>query len=550
MRHFQFALIILLVPMLAQCGSAKDDLLCDLNKAVASCAPFCQRCEENHSRTAEAVYPLAVEASLYGRRKMAEKALELGDWLLEQQRQDGAWEESAQTGWTGTTVDQLLSLTLAYPLLEDRMSDSQKACWIDGIRRAADYLAGFINIRVAYVNYCCTTAAAMAIVSELLGESKYMEAAKNLARFCITQINEDGLLEGEGEWNGTTKTGIDIGYNMDMSLWGLLKYSQIADDAIVRDAVIRSAAAHSWFIYPGGVLDCSAGLRSCKWTLYGSSTADGALPLYALLSEYDSAYLRAFDESLTLMNKCLSPSGILAPGPMYDKVCSAPPCIYHTFTRAKGLAMGMEWKAKAEPAGVLPYEKDTLVYFKSLNTAIVKCGPVRATICAYGYKSPKGAASRFMHRPSGGAVTLLWSDSLGVVQASSPNKYVRWESSFPGLPFEPRSATARVESIINGRTFTNLYEYDAMLTAEDQTHVSVSGLLKDENGDSCGVSYCIEYTFDGRGLTKTYSVCGADATVIEPVLDPEGNSKQYYPAIVCREDKYELRDGGKLDVRY
>lgn len=511
---------------------------------------LCPRCHEYHSRSAEAVFPLAYEASLRGDESRAEQALMLGDWLLGKQNEDGSWFESERTRWRGTTADQLLSLCLAYPLLEEHMSALQSGAWKDGIRRASDFLLGFMDIRVAYINYLATSSAALAEASILLKDSRYADGARELARFCISQINEDGLLEGEGEWNGTTKTGIDIGYNMEMSLWGLLRYARLCGDRVVEDAVLQSAEAHSWFLYPDGTLDCSEGLRSCKWTLYGSSTADGYLPLCSMLSADSPTYAKAASNAVHAIGRCVRCSGLLAPGPDYDGELTGEPCIYHSFAKAKGLAMALAWQEGCFKEGEALWQKDTLVQFKTLGTVIVRKGPVRASICAYSYKSAKGAGSRFMHRPSGGAMTLLWKDGQGLLQASSPNSYRRWEDSFPELDYEPRPATSRIELVKDGTVYTNLYEYDARIAVEGGTTVEAAGLLKDENGVNCGVSYELDYVFDGSGLTEEITVHGADAVFIEAVLDPEGSSRQYYPSIRFRETGHPLRDGQTLKLRY
>lgn len=536
-------------------------LLCRLNSALALCQNtdqedenygglLCPRCGEYHTRSAEAVLPLAYEG-LHHDTLRVRQALMLGGWLLDRQNPDGSWSESPRTGWTGTTADQLLSLAKAYDMLHDWMTDLQADAWRNGIKRAADYLAGFMGIDVAYVNYCATTAYALACADNVTGSSEHMDSARKLARFCISQINEDGLLEGEGDWNGSTKTGVDIGYNMEMSLWALLLYAGLAGDHMVHEAAVRSARAHSAFIYPGGWLDCSAGLRSCKWTLYGSATADGALPLYVSLAsggDPDGCCLKAALENVHALDQCFSSSGLLSPGPDYDHLTSEPPCIYHTFARAKGLALAMQIPLADElPPSAAACGRDTLAYFKTLNSVVVKNGPVKATICAYGYKSSRG---RFMHRPSGGAVTMLWKDGRGVLQASSPNQYRRWEESFPEMPENTRSLTSRIEYVRDGVTYTNIYEYDATLEIPGRTQVTARGSLKSAEGESCGVDYEIRYTFDGDGLIKEYRVTGDDVTVIEPVVDSAGAVRQYYPSLCCREDVYRLKSSETLTIKY
>ena len=71
-------------------------------------------------------------------------------------------------------------------------------------------------------------------------------------------------------------------------------------------------------------------------------------------------------------------------------------------------------------------------HFPSLDVTRVRTENFMATVTAYTYKDPKGARSKYMFRPTGGAISALWLKDYGFLQASSPTEYHRWEPmSFP-----------------------------------------------------------------------------------------------------------------------
>ena len=230
-----------------------------------------------HTRAAEAMFPLAYEYSQTGNGERLEQTLSLAGWLIAQQEDDGSWKETPEE-WTGTTTDQLLMMLLTYPLVKDRLTRSADREWLSSMRKAADYLARVMDNRFASINYCATTAATLAEAQRLFREQSYLDKARSLARMIVSKMNLDRFIVGEGEREGPYKYGVDIGYNMEMSLWGLARYAQLSADEAVMNAVRLSSEAHLPFIYPDGMLDASSGIRSNKWTLYGSGTSDGIHP--------------------------------------------------------------------------------------------------------------------------------------------------------------------------------------------------------------------------------------------------------------------------------
>lgn len=539
-----FLLCVLSVPWTAWGGEHAElrfqekarSLLARLNSRIVQCqnadrrdpdygGVWCPACGLYHTRAAEAVYPLAYEFAITGDRQRLRQAVAAGNWLIRQQQPQGEWLETPET-WTGTTADQVLMMLLAYPVVEKYLTRTEQTEWLQSMKAASDYLTRVMDNRFASINYCATTAAALAEAYKRFGEPSYAEKARSLARMIVAKMNSEWFIEGEGARVGAYKYGVDIGYNLEMSLWGLARYAMLLDDDRVWEAVCRSARNHLGFVYPDGMLDLSAGIRSNKWIVCGSGTSDGCHPLFALLSRENPAYGAASYRNMECMERQFTRAGFLGFGPHYDAIFETPPCIYPTFAKAKSLAMAMDWsQSDPNPDVELPNDRDTSRWFRSLNVAVVRRGAVCATVTAYGYKASDGASSKYMHRPAGGAMSVLWFEGWGLAQASSQTEYHRWEPmSFPVMP-EIESLTPRIEMQIGQDRYTNLYEYDATFDLEskaDSVVCSAGGRLRNRDQRPCGVAYGLSYTFQKDVLTKHYEILrqteSEPVRIVEPIV--------------------------------
>lgn len=482
-----------------------------------------------HTRAAEAVWPFSYEYKITGNSQRMEQAIRLGNWLFRQQKDGGQWVETPEE-WTGTTTDQLLMLLLSYPILEPALSEEERIVWLCGMEKAADYLTAVMSNKFASINYCATTTATLAEAYLRFGKEIYRDKARSLARMVVAKMNREGFIEGEGTREGKYKYGVDLGYNLEMSLWGLARYASRLDDKLVWEAVCKATANHFYLIYPDGMLDASAGIRSNKWTIFGSGTSDGCHPLFAQLSGENPAYITAAVRNINKIGECFSDCGLLGHGPDHDSVMSGAPCVYPTFTKAKSMAMAMDWVVRdTEKLPPLPCDSDMLKVFSTLGMAIIRKGDFCGTVTTYNYVSPAGPGCKYMHRPTGGAMTALWIDGYGLFEASSQTEYHRWEPmSFPEMP-EIKPLTPRIEVEESGRTYTNLYEFQASFHAGKQgksTACSASGHLKDRTYTRCGVAYSLDYTFSGKSLTKEIEIrhqtYDGDVRIIEPVIVDSG----------------------------
>lgn len=487
-------------------------------------AVWCNHCNLYHTRAAEAVYPFAYEYRITGDIKSRDAAIKLGNWLIRQQENDGSWKETPEE-WTGTTTDQLLMMAQAYPILKDHLSPVDKDIWLKSMEMAGEYLTNTMSPEFASINYVATTTATLMVLYNTIEDTKYVEKARELAHKVIAKMDDDYFITGEGGRVFDAKYGVDLTYNMEMSLWGLALYAKLSGDEVVMRKVLKATEKHLQFIFPDGSLDGSWGIRSNKWTCFGGATSDGTQVLFSLLADHDDRYRTASLRNLNFIKTCMN-HGLIGYGPQHWEVMADDPCIYPTFAKAKNLAMAhalLEEEKNAYPE--LPSDKNGLYVFPTLNIANIRTDNFCATVTAYGYKDPKGPESKYMFRPTGGAISNLWLKDYGFLQASSQTEYHRWEPMhFPEVT-NLECLTPRIEFSNSNGYFTNLYEFDAVTNFQqtgDAVKVSVYGELKNRNQEPGGIGYSYEYLFAGESVTKKvhlrYHSIKDTIKIIEPVI--------------------------------
>jgi hypothetical protein len=513
----------------------------------------CAHCNVWHTRAAEAVFPFTTAYLITREERYKQAALNAAHWLFRQQQSNGSWKETPEE-WTGTTTDQLLMLLLSYEKLSPKFSSAEKQQWIGVMQRAAAYLDSVMRPEFASINYVATTTATLAKAGIVLSKPEFIRKAHQLARRTISKIDEDGFLNGEGGKSHGNKMGIDLAYNMEMSLWGLALYAKLTDDELVYDKVKFALKNHLYFIYPDGSLDASWGIRSNKWTGYGSATSDGCQVLFSLLADEDPRYTTAAYLNLQFLRKNFT-NDLLGYGPQYAEVFNKPPCIYPSFAKAKNLAMAYMFETKeTRTLQPIPSQQERwLKHFPTLDVVEVRTKNFMATITAYRYKDQlAGSKGKYMFRPDGGTISHLWAKGHGFLQASSPTIYTRPEPmSFPEAP-GVKPLTSRIEYEDTAGYFTNLFEFDARLKIDSirskQYTVDAAGELKDKNWLTGGVGYRMKYLFTDTSLQKSVQLIYHDAWPVVKIIEPfvlEGGMK-----ITALNEKTVLLSAGQKKWRF
>lgn len=495
-------------------------------------ALMCPECKLFHTRAAEAVYPLVIRYKHSNEKKYLESAIELGNWLIKQQNPGGEWLETPWT-WTGTTADQLLMMSLSFPVIQNYLDAKTKEKWKNSIQLAADFLVKNMSPDFATINYCATTPATLAATNLIFPDDRYILKARELSRQVLSKMNIDGFIEGEAARVGKVKYGIDVAYEFDMSFWGLLMYATFTGDTLVENKISSAVLSHLNLVYPDGIIDGSWGTRCYKWTTLGSKTADGSQILFSLLSKKDARYRTAAIRNLEYLRKFIV-NGMVVSGPHYEEIFNQQPCVYSTFARAKNLALAVEYgdQTKGELSHLPSENTGMLKVYPSVNIAVARTENILTTISAYQYVDYQNwGQGRYSQFPSGGSACNVWIKDFGLFQTSSPTKYIRGEViHMPDVKEPIRPHTPRIEYSDSGKLITNLYDRKGVMLTnkknKNDISVSVSGEMSDENHLPNGVSYTITHKLEKSSIQKSVILKYHDKfpaiSVIEPVIFEEG----------------------------
>ena len=460
---------------------------------------LCPSCARVHGRCGDAVYPLTYMADVTKDAKYLECAKLLFDWSENMARPDGSYINDTNSVWNGITVFASIQLGEAL-LYHGGILDAETIeKWQARLRKAADYLYS-TELR-NNINYPITCAASMAVAYHVLKDEKYAAKARKLAHNALEFFTPEGLIFGEGKPNDTvTKKGcrpVDLGYNVEESLGGLVTYGLLMKDEEVLAAAEKSMLAHLAFMLPDGAWDNSWGSRSNKWTYWGSRTSDGCQIAYGLLADRNPLFAEAAYRNALLYRRCTH-GGLLHGGPMYA-TAKEPPCVHHTFCHAKALAAvlnhGLEAPARRT---ALPREEAAgLSLYPSIGAALVASGPWRATVTDYDFDYvPNGHAT-------GGAITMLWHKEAGPVLASTMTEYSLVEPNNMQLPkyFGNIALTTRIEKKTADGYFRSCTDQQAeMLCVEGpDIRVNVSGHLRN-GAKQAADAYRMEYTFTEKEI--------------------------------------------------
>jgi len=520
---------------------------------------LCPGCGIVHGRCADAAYPLLCLAENTGEDKYLRAACDLQKWSDNVTRSDGSWNNSLSIAeWKGITVFGALALGESLRHHGAILDRATRERWTERLKRAGDFLMDFMTFGKCNVNYPVTCSGALAVCGKVLDEPKYLERAGELARESLSYFTPNGLLYGEGRpIDKVTAKGcrpVDLGYNVEESLGGLAIYGRITGDEEVLSAAANSLAAHLEFMLPDGAWDNSWGSRSYKWTYWGSRTSDGAQIACCLLDDRDPRFAVAAWRNMQLMAECTH-GGLLHAGPHLHLHGEAP-CIHHTFTHAKAIATVVDYLGREHrPDTGVALLRDTptgVRHFPEIGTYLVGIGPWRATVTEYDWVYPRGGL-----QPSGGAISLLYHEKLGLIFAAGLTEYAMIEPMNQQLHRDESylPLTPRISLEAGGKAYQNVNDLTASLRCEqggDEVKFVASGRLVDVDGyapPGGEIRYELFYRLSPRAVEIRAAVRdGGDdhpAQLILPVisLHDEGVSRVGKDAVRI------AKASGKLTVR-
>jgi hypothetical protein len=405
---------------------------------------------------------------------------------------------------------------------------------IDRLKRSGDYIYKNFSIDYGNINYPVAGSYCLSLLGELLDAPSYTTRGRELAHTALKFLTpKDRFLHGEGTPYYTPSPkgcfSVDLGYNVEESLPSLVLYSKLTGDKEVLEATVQSMQTHLAFMLPDGGWDNSWGTRNYKWTWWGSRTSDGSQPAYALMADKDPAFYKAALQNTKLLQACTK-DGILYGGPHYASH-GIPASLHHTFCHLKALVTILDHpvKAPARPGKIkLPREKSNQSrFFSDIQTLLVARGKFRGTITGYdrNYKDFKGGHA------SGGALSLLWHETAGLIFSASMNEYQLYEAGNMQKDEDPFSMplTPRIELKKHGVVYTNINDFTATITQVEKGSLLVEtrSKLVDKNQQSPpgGVINCeINYLFSLRKVSIQFRHDNTnqenEVNIILPVISP------------------------------
>lgn len=500
-----------------------------------------------NGRCGDAVYPFLTLYHLTGNNRYRKAAIKVFNWSEAHVSQpDGSWvnETDGKNNWKGITCFSVIALGEALRHHGYALTTAESQRWRDRLRRGGDYILSSFTFETGDINYPASASAALAICWAVLGDEKYLARAKDFAAFALQHLTQNNLIWGEGVRGAadTTPKGlrpIDVPYNMEESLPNLALYAGITGDENVRQAAIKSLQSHLKWMLPDGALDAGWCAREYKWNYYGSATTDGPAGGFALLCQYDARFAEAAYRSLRL-RQLYTHHGLLYGGrDLYTR--NIPVFAHHTISNAKGLAAAIDAGLTASGTLSLPNDSSYGVReWPEANVIQIGVGPWRASVTANDIAS---SAKRGGH-PMGGALTMLWHLQAGPVAVGSMNDYKRYEATNmqPATKEDEACLTPRLEVLVNGKRYSNIYDAKAMMTWDkkgDSVEVKVNGNLRNEAGDVVpGASslFEIRYTFT-PGSFQLSAHAGAAAT------------KFVFPVIAARSEAIKEGAGGTILIQ-
>ena len=480
----------------------------------------CPACSHIHGRCADAVYPFMHLAHVTGEQKYLDAANRVYDWAENNVSwEDGSWTNAVKRkSWRGTTIFGAIALAEALHYHGEILDKDRQATWMDRLDKAAGgYLyRDFKKIDFTNLNYGMTGVYGFHLFGTMLNNEKYLKRSEQFAgRLKDFFTDPNKLLWGEGKPNdnrsGRGLLPVDLGYNVEESLNGAVMYALEANDEELLELLTKSLNSHLEFMLPDGAWDNSWGTRSQKWCYWGSRTSDGCQPAFALMAARNPAFGTAAIKNAELLKRCTA-DGLLHGGPHFVSH-GIKPCIHHTFTHAKVMALIQDRipsMPKIDDATALPrVQAQGVKHFPELDVWLAAKGPWRATVSAYDsiYKTK---SADHLQQPTGGSLSVLHHEKVGTLLASSMARYIMVEPlNMQPQPGDDFPLTTRLETRKGGRWFTNLYDLKADVKYDDNgTSIvfDVAATLQDEDrklpADDPS-KFELSYRFDADRVTVT-----------------------------------------------
>lgn len=481
-------------------------------------AVLCPSCGRIHGRFADIIYPLILLYDELGDEKYLKSARLMTEWTEKNLYYDGGYHNDKDAHWPAISV--FAGISIGNMLLNHGkcLPKEDYDRWYGIYTRIVDFIYRFFELPTfrANINYPVTESAHMAMAYKLTGIEKYREKAIEKMEFAKKYINTDNMLIGEGQPHDVrTEKGcnyIDIGYNAEETIPALIECAHLLGDEENLEyfaGVFRSVLE---FMLPDGGWDNSCGTRAYKWTYWGSRTSDGCQEGIVHIAHLDPIFAEAAQRNFKLYREHTH-DGLLYGGRMLFEA-GEEPCVHHTFTHAKSLAVmidsGFEYTKKTS----LPRDEEYgIKHIPSAGARLISKGYWRATVA-------ETDAMPYKHwAVSGGILSVLWHTKAGMILAGTAREYsfLQEATNMQNLRnwFEAKGCGLWVE---NGEycSINDIHAVCSHAETKDKITVSAKGKLRDVdyNADS---DYSYEYIFEKDKVSITVKSAPECKIVLPPI---------------------------------
>lgn len=464
----------------------------------------CPACDIIHGRCMDALYPFLYMADVTGDNKYLNAGILVFDWAENNvSRPDGSWTVVPDpNSWKGITVFGGIALAEALKFHGHLLDDVSRKKWTVRLERAADYVYNNFDLHTSNINYGFTTVYALHLFGRVLNKPLYIERSRELAggvKDFFTKPNKLVFGEGKPITGIDGKVPVDLGYNVEESLNNVVLYALHENDEEMLDLLTHSLESHLQFMLPDGAWDNSWGTRQFKWSYWGSRTSDGSQICYGMMAGRKPVFGTAAIRTTELLKECTN-EGLLHGGPHYVSH-GVKPCVHHTFTHAKPLAFmldNLDRLPSIHSKRPLPRTiADGVKEFPEISVWLLARGPWRGTLTTYDWLYRNN-----IQQPTGGALSLLYHTSAGLIFAGSMARYFEVEEyNQQPNPGEALALTPRIEVFRDKEWFTNLYDLNARVGVEDVNNEIISQAnvtLKNESYElieESAANFQIQYIF-------------------------------------------------------
>lgn len=433
----------------------------------------CLACNKIHGRCMDAVYPFMYLADKTGEQKYLDAAIAVMDWSENVSMPDGSWTVIPDPkSWRGISVFGAIALGEALHHHGHVLPKEIYQKWKERLAKVGDYIYQNFDLTFTNINYGFTAIYALHLLGDILENPTYVERSRALAKGIKTWLSQPNyLIFGEAKPSNKRSAkgllGVDLGYNVEETLNGVVQYARLEKDEELLALLTKSLEGHLQFMLPDGAWDNSWGTRQYKWSYWGSRTTDGCQPAFALMADRNPAFGTAAFLNTQLLERCTA-DGLLHGGIHYTSH-GIKPCVHHTFAHAKALATimneadalsGINGQSPPIPRSVA----DGVKAFPEVSVYLAARADWLATVSSYDliYKE------KCLHG-TGGALNVLYHKKVGPLFTASMAKYQLVEkNNQQPQPGEEFALTPRLETFVDGRWYTNLYDLKAKVAHSDQ----------------------------------------------------------------------------------